>query len=168
MGYFDQLTESAFKETEDGLCVYYPNGIISKGRIVPTQELKAKIYSFHKANAKYGILGVIVILLFLKKYALVFAFIYIPLHYYFRHKLIGNLEIHESRISINEIYRKVNVPNWYKNALLIVSMLGLFLTAPSIFSQHSYTRINVLLFGLSVFCLSAYFYIKHLDKKNKI
>ena len=53
MGYFDKITEAAFKEGENGESIYYPNGIIGKGRVIKDPELKKKIFKFHKRLNKY-------------------------------------------------------------------------------------------------------------------
>jgi hypothetical protein len=48
MGYFDKIAEAAFKETEQGMAVYYPNGAMGKGRLISSKEEKEKIFKFHK------------------------------------------------------------------------------------------------------------------------
>ena len=167
MGYLDRLTESAFKETQEGVCVYYPNGIISKGRVVPNSELRSKIYSFHKNNIKYGVLGAIILGFLLGKYAVIAWALVLPIHYYFRHKLIGNLEKHNSKITVKEIYKKAGVPGWYKILLLVISFVGFFLSLLSLIA-HDFDRRNFIMLGVSIICLGIYIYLRVLDRQNKI
>jgi len=53
MGYFDKITEAAFKEGENGESIYYPNGVLGKGRVIQDPELKKRIFKFHKRINKY-------------------------------------------------------------------------------------------------------------------
>lgn len=53
MGYFDKMAESAFKETDDGSVIYYPNGIMGKGRVVPNEDVREKLYRFQKNMHRY-------------------------------------------------------------------------------------------------------------------
>ncbi|MCW8830227.1 MAG: hypothetical protein OQK32_01785 [Gammaproteobacteria bacterium] len=49
MGYFKHLANSAFKSNpEGGGWLYYPNGILSKGRIVTDKQHKDKLFNFQK------------------------------------------------------------------------------------------------------------------------
>ncbi len=49
MGYFSSIAESAFKENPNGEgWLYYPNGILSKGRLVIDPEYKDKLFKFQK------------------------------------------------------------------------------------------------------------------------
>jgi len=56
MGYFSALADAAFKENpkEKGW-LYYPNGILSKGRIVRDSETKEKLHNFQKRMYMFGI-----------------------------------------------------------------------------------------------------------------
>ena len=126
MGYFERVAESAFKETADGLCVYYPNGVLGKGRVVTSPELKKKIFSFHKNTVKFGIPLCIAAGLFLKlQLVILLALVILPVFYFYQRKLIGNLPIHNSRISAQEIYNKVKFPAWYRKTILVLGVLGI-------------------------------------------
>lgn len=53
MGYFDTITEIAFKKGDNGETIYFPNGIFSKGRLVENPERKEKLFKYHKRLNKY-------------------------------------------------------------------------------------------------------------------
>ncbi len=48
MGYFDGLTDAAFKEDEQGNSVFYPFGILGKGKVIPNVEAKQSIRNLLK------------------------------------------------------------------------------------------------------------------------
>jgi len=53
MGYFDKISELAFKEGDNGETIYFPNGILGKGRLVQDPVRKTKLFKFHKRINKY-------------------------------------------------------------------------------------------------------------------
>jgi hypothetical protein len=53
MGYFDKLAGVAFKEGETGETIYYPYGIMGKGRCISDPALKEKIFRFHRGMIAY-------------------------------------------------------------------------------------------------------------------
>ena len=55
MGFFDDLAETAFKKGADGSDIYYPSGIIEKGRVVSDAERRKKLIKYHKRIFKYVI-----------------------------------------------------------------------------------------------------------------
>lgn len=55
MGFFDNLAETAFKKGADGSDIYYPSGIIGKGRVVVDAERRKKLFNYHKRTYKYVI-----------------------------------------------------------------------------------------------------------------
>ena len=167
MGYFERAAESAFKETEDGLCVYYPNGIIGKGRIVTSPELKERIYIFHKNTMKYGIPIALMAGLFLKiSFVLILALIAAPIFYWYQHRLIGGLKIHNSKNTAQEIYSKVRFPAWYRKLLLILGVMGLlFSLFVFAFLQKSYL-VSFALSLLSVVGIVLSLYLKKLESKK--
>ena len=52
MGYFDQLAEAAFKTSDDGEIIYYPNGVLTKGRVIPDQETRDKAFKLQRKILK--------------------------------------------------------------------------------------------------------------------
>ena len=55
MGFFDNLTETAFRKSLDGSDIYFPNGVIGKGRIVRDPTRRQKLFNYHKRTIKYGL-----------------------------------------------------------------------------------------------------------------
>ncbi len=53
MGFFDKMTESAFKEGINGETIYFPNGVLGKGRLVQESARKEQLFKFHKRLNKY-------------------------------------------------------------------------------------------------------------------
>ena len=53
MGYFDRIAKAAFKEGENGETIYYPYGVMGKGRCITDPALKDKFYRFHKGMIMY-------------------------------------------------------------------------------------------------------------------
>ena len=53
MGYFDKLTESAFKEGDNGETIYFPNGVFGRGRLIHDPTRKAQLFKYHKRLNKY-------------------------------------------------------------------------------------------------------------------
>ncbi|WP_126457086.1 hypothetical protein [Sulfuriflexus mobilis] len=53
MGYFDKIAATAFKEGKNGETLYFPNGILGKGRLVEDPVRKEKLFKFHKRLNKY-------------------------------------------------------------------------------------------------------------------
>lgn len=167
MGYFERVAESAFKETEDGLCIYYPNGVIGKGRVVTSPELKEKIFSFHKNTMKYGILLGIASGLFLKlSLVIVIALIALPAFYFYQRKLIGNLPVHNSKNTAQEIYNKVRLPAWYRKLLLFVGLAGVAFSLFSLFFLSKFYFISISLALTSVMVIILSFYLKKLESKR--
>src|SRR6267143_3836948 len=55
MGFFDDLAEAAFKKGADGSDIYYPSGVLEKGRVVSDAERRKKLFIYHKRVYKYAI-----------------------------------------------------------------------------------------------------------------
>jgi hypothetical protein len=53
MQLFKNLTETLFKETEDGKTIYYGKGLLRKAYIITDDETKEKLYRFHKRVNTY-------------------------------------------------------------------------------------------------------------------
>jgi hypothetical protein len=53
MGFFDDLAETAFKKSAEGSEIYYPTGVLGKGRVVSAPERRRKLFNYHKRIYKY-------------------------------------------------------------------------------------------------------------------
>src|SRR3954470_22575522 len=65
MGYFDGLANSAFKKDGQGRDLFFPNGILGKGRILPDAEtaakLRHKVVQFYKLFMFGGLPAIVVL-----------------------------------------------------------------------------------------------------------
>ncbi|PFH11665.1 hypothetical protein BCF11_4120 [Collimonas sp. PA-H2] len=61
MGYFDGLTNASFKKSQDGSTVFYPWGVLGKGRILPDEAAEAKVRGFVKRYYKIMLPTVIIV-----------------------------------------------------------------------------------------------------------
>ncbi len=52
-GFFDKLADASFKQTDDGKTVYYPLGVLGKGRIIQTESQEFALRNFNKRTIKY-------------------------------------------------------------------------------------------------------------------
>jgi len=59
MNILDSMVQNAFKKSDDGNDLFYPSGVLGKGRIIPNEKEKKKIKDFLKG---YYILNFILIL----------------------------------------------------------------------------------------------------------
>jgi hypothetical protein len=162
MGYFDKIAEAAFKETEQGMAVYYPNGAMGKGRLISSKEEKEKIFKFHKRLYKVlmfvglpygwllGLSGIFTVstiapiivlagLMFLRQYW-----------------LIRKLPKHELKLGFNEAIGKGSkaLPNWYYWVFGLLSVIGIIfaLTLPYQLGK-TYVELIELVIGFGSFSL---------------
>ncbi len=120
MGYFDRLADNAFKDGPKGEVLFYANGAISKGRVVPDNETRAKLFKFQKRNYKiafffgipYGwLLGLSGIFTAASLLPLVLMMVYIL---YKQYTLTRGLKKHDLELGFGEVAEKGSqtVPNW--------------------------------------------------------
>lgn len=149
MNIFDRVASSAFKETDEGLCVFYPDGILSKGKVVPSLELKAKILLFQKISIMIGI-GFVAAGLFIPVMAtLVFVVILLAVYYFKRNQLIGSLANYDQKLTVSEAYAKAQFPVWYRNVIFCLSMAMAFIFLVLIFTREAQHPIFWMLFLFS-------------------
>jgi len=162
MGYFDKVAAAAFKETSDGMTVYYPNGVIGKGRLVTNDEEKEKLFRYHKRLYKVlmfvgipygwllGLSGVYTVGT-IAPIAILAALMF--LHQY---RLIRELPKHEMRLGLNEAIAKSSnaLPNWYYWLFGTLSVVGLFLAVTLPFQlEKTYKELLVPVIGFGSFGL---------------
>ncbi len=46
MGYFDKIAKAAFKEGDNGETIYFPNGLLGKGRLVKDPARRNQLFKF--------------------------------------------------------------------------------------------------------------------------
>jgi hypothetical protein len=145
MGYFDSLAESSFKENPEGEgWLYYPNGILSKGRIVKNTLYKEKLFKFQKRMYMVflpsGVLyGLSIDTASFNLYSLLFPLFIIAVTFLRQYWLTKDLPISKIKLKYKEATTKAvkGLPSWYLYLLFISSVLviifGLF--SPLIFNK---------------------------------
>lgn len=145
MKYFESLAESAFKENPDGEgWLYYPNGILSKGRIVTNKLYKEKLFKFQKRMYMFLLpLGILYGLSIDTKnfdvYSLLLPLFIITIIFLKQYWLTKDLPISRVKLKYREATTKAakGLPKWYFYLLFISSILviafGLF--SPLIFNK---------------------------------
>ena len=107
MGLFDNLAETAFKKNHDGSDIYFPNGVIGKGRIVGDPARRKKLFNYHKRMLKYGIplfslYGAIAGASGITKNDLAFVGIMLGLLFVRQRYLIAGLPVHSERLTFTQ------------------------------------------------------------------
>ncbi len=166
MGYFDKISEAAFKEADDGVVIYYPNGAMGKGRVVPDLATKDKLYKFHKRLFKallfvalpyawlVGMSGVFTVVSFSP---IILMAALMSLRQYW---LIHKLPKHQLKLGMSEAMGKgaQALPNWYYWVLGVTSVVtmlfGLF--TPYLINK-TYHEAITLVIGFSCFGLLGLF-----------
>lgn len=105
MGYFEGLTSGSFKKNKDGNTVFFPWGVLSKGRILPDEPTETKVRGFLINYYKVTlptIIGVGVIVGWLWSFLLVPIF---SAWFYFGTKsLISGCPYSEEKLTLKEGY----------------------------------------------------------------
>jgi len=154
-GYFNNLANSAFKDNPNGEgWLYYPNGILSKGRIVLDIKYKEKLFNFQKYIYMLGIpLGVIYGLSIdfdrITIYTLFPPLVFIVVFYSIQYLLIKNLEVSNVKLKYKEATSKAmqGLPSWYCYLLYSSSLLIIIigLSIPLIFNKTYSEVLNLIL-----------------------
>jgi len=109
MGFFDNLTETAFRKSIDGSDVYFPNGVIGKGRIVRDPTRRQKLFNYHKRIIKYGLPLMILYGLVvgatggITKGHLIFIVVVGGLLFARQRYLIAGLPVYSERLTVTEV-----------------------------------------------------------------
>ena len=179
MGYFDKITEQTFKVSEEGETIYYPNGLLRKGRIVGSTKKKEKLYKYQKRVNKYflplsifygmliGIGGSLSLEAFYPIF-IIYLLIFIRQRF-----LIRGLPVYEKKHTIKETTKSIS-KIYSHNFLKLTAVMGvlsilLSFSIPFIFE----TTINetwpliLILFGMGVVSLVIAIYFYKIKKSNK-
>ncbi len=162
MGFFDSLVENSFKQGPNGEIVFYPNGAIGKGVLVPDEETRIKLHEFHKWTYKVAFFGAIPYSIAMGLGVLTFPTGFLPplilIIYvlYKQHTMIRGLERHELRLGVGEaLGRGAKIlPNWYywSFGILSVLMIAMGPAMPFMLKKPLMEMIFVVL-GISAFGL---------------
>lgn len=133
MGYFESITESNFKEGPSGEILFYPQGILSRGRIVPDEEARLRLFNFQKGMYQALLLIALPYLWImgaLQKLESVYIIPAIVLMLYLfikQYLLVKDLKTHKVRLGFMEVVEKNSktFPNWLLMGAVVISILGL-------------------------------------------
>ena len=179
MGYFDKITEAAFKKGENGKTIYFPNGVLGKGRVIEDPILKEKVFKFHKRLNKYlvpfavfyGILmglGGGASLNAISPLIIIAAFVFLRQRF-----LIKDLPKHNVKLTVKEA--STSTSKAMHPAVLVFMMLNgamcivLSLLLPSLFGKpiNEIQSLVLIIFMLGVVSLAISIYLYKLKKSNK-
>src|SRR5260221_1103146 len=172
MGFFDNLAETAFKKTPDGSDIYYPNGVIGKGRIVRDSTRRQKLFNHHKRICKYGIPLVTLYGAVLgasggfTKGHLIFIVVVMVLLFARQRHLIAGLPIYSEKPTVTEFAeRRAKVFHpllllflGVSSLILIVGGAAMPILLRTSFEKILFPMIGLIGFGVVGLALSAYLY----------
>lgn len=170
MKLFDAMVENSFKKTEDGLDLFYPNGIFGKGKIIPNQDEKDKVIKFLK---KYYIIGSALLLftVFIKIYFLTaLAFVSLTIYYYKEsNRITKSYAVSSIKLSAHETMKKAS-KNYGKGIIIFGIILGILLISLGILSLFLLNSglnplDSVVFFSFGGFILFMYLKMLHLRKQ---
>lgn len=126
MGYFEGLADASFKEDSNGNTVFYPWGVLGKGRILPDETTKIKLRKFIILYYQIS-LPLIIFLTILRLWWLVLlvapAFF---LWFFLQSKqLTKNCEISNEKLTVKESYKNSARSH---NTIMLWFMLAISLT----------------------------------------
>ena len=177
MGYFDKLTESAFKQSKTGESIYFPNGVLGKGRLVKDVLKKDKLFKFHKRLNKYlvpfGVLyGMLIGLGGGLSMDSILPILIIGIIVFIRQRyLIWGLPIHDERLTLGEA--TTSVSKAFHPALLVVMgvngilLILLSLSLPFIL-EESYSEALFLVLTLSILGVLSLWFSIYFYKRRKL
>ena len=162
MGFFDTLAENSFKQGLDGELIFYPNGAMGKGVVVPDEETRIKLHNFQKRTYKlvfFAVLPYSSIIGLGNPFSLTaFSPIILLVLYilYQQYSLTRGLKKHELRLGFGEAAQRgaKTLPNWYywSFGILSILMITIGLTTPLLFKKTLYDVIFIVVgfcsFGL--------------------
>lgn len=106
MGYFDGLVEAAFKKDAAGRTVFYPWGVMARGRVVRDAEQEAELRLFLRRYYQAVLFGCIALGV-MRAFTLLFLFaVFGTLYFIARYRgMLGSAPISDDRMSLGEAYR---------------------------------------------------------------
>ena len=171
MGYFEGLTNGLFKKDQKDNTVFFPWGVLGKGRILPNESAEVKVRAFVSLYYKVSlptIIGVSVIFGGTATFLLVPIFL--AWSYFGLKSLISKYPYSEEKLTIKDSYR--NSASGHQKGMLwvlfICSMLfvvtGLFLaTVATAFSPKAIGVLLAIIFGM---CSAALWFMIKVKRKE--
>ena len=172
MGFFDSLTETAFRKSTDGSDIYFPNGVIGKGRIVRDPTRRQKLFNYHKRIIKYGLPLMILYGLVvgasggITKGHLIFIVVAGGLLFARQRYLIAGLPVYSERLTVTEVTAR-GAKIFHPLLLFLLGGCSLILIAGGAampillrvpFDKIAFPMIGLIGFGVLGLSLSVYLY----------
>jgi hypothetical protein len=105
MGYFEGLSSSSFKKDADGRTVFYPIGVLGKGRVLPDQPTEERIRAF---LTRYYMVSLSLVIVFVAFVHWIWAVALLPvlwLWFYFGTRpLVAGLPYSASKLTLKESF----------------------------------------------------------------
>jgi len=168
MGYFDGLIDGSMKEDEHGRTVFYPFGVLGKGKVIPSDEEKQDLRNFIKRFYQFlfplMILGGCTVGWLWT--AVASSAVLVP-YYYVLHKKIRNFSTASSRLTFAESLR--NSALSYGGLTLWVLFLAslAFVLAAIFVAVSSHDSDMFILIGALIFTFCSLVFGMMIRLKNK-
>lgn len=153
MGYFEGLAGAAFKKGQEGKTLYYPWGVLGKGRVLPDDEAERRARAFLVRYYKVSIPACALLAVLMGWWgALTAGVVTIAWFLFANRRMVGHLPLSGERLTLKEGYRNSAVLHRASTLwlLLVASALlaavGIFLAA----SARTAAGRNAALLGLAV------------------
>lgn len=133
MGYFDGMTDSSFKEDEQGNILFYPFGPLGSGRVIPNEDEKQALRRFLKRS--YKILILLCVFFGLPRNLTLFVcatFIFLIPYYWLLFRRIRNFEVTKHKLTYKESLKN-SAHSHSKKMLWFVFSSSLLFVLASIF-----------------------------------
>src|SRR3954469_20648308 len=138
MGYFDGLANSTFKKDAQGRDLFYPNGMLGKGRIIPDAEtaakLRDKVVQFYKLFMFGGLPAIVILVNVPGGIPILVAVGVIATvgTWFFFRSLARDLPVSDERLGYREAQRNAARGHSYFG-LVMLAVISFFMTAMGFF-----------------------------------
>ncbi len=133
MGYFDGLADGTFKKDSQGNTVFYPWGVLGKGRVIPDEETRVRLRNFVKLYYQITLPVIIVLSVFRLWLLLVPATIGLVAWFLIHTRtLLKDCPLSTEKLTLKEGYRN-SAASHNKPTLWILLVFSLLMVAGGLF-----------------------------------
>lgn len=162
MAYFENLSAAAFKHDDDGNWVYFPHGIITRGRRISSDEEKERIHTSHRRLLKQTIpvailAGMLLGLTGIPPVPVALFAVYLlacGLNHWRKYR---HLPHSDTRLGFNEALDKGSkaLPRWYSWVLATISaaVVAYSIALPALIDKPRIHELSLMLGGFGLFGL---------------
>jgi hypothetical protein len=104
VGYFDGLASGAFKKDESGRTIFYPWGVLGRGRLLPDEAAEKKSYGFIKLYFQIALPLIVLGAVFNWMYALALLPILLVWYYLKINSLVSTYPVVDAKLTMRESY----------------------------------------------------------------